>query len=138
MKGLYFTVQKALPLMRKGSTIVLNSSIANAGGMLATSVYSATKAAVRSLARTFASELGPRGIRINAVSPGPIRTPIFGKLGMTQEAMDGFEETVVERVRLARFGKPEEVADAVLFLSTDASSYVTGADLVVDGGYQQS
>jgi len=138
VKGLYFSVQKALPLMSKGGAIVLNSSIANQSGMATTSVYGATKAAVRSLARTLSSELGPRGIRVNAVSPGPIRTPIFGKLGLPAEAVDAFEKQIEARSRLARFGTPEEVADAVLFLSTDASSYVTGADLVVDGGYQQS
>ena len=115
---------------------MLNSSIAHSSGMATTSVYAATKAAVRSLARTLSSELGPRGIRVNAVSPGPIRTPIFDKLGLPQP--EAFEETVEQRVTLARFGRPEEVADAVLFLSTDASSYVVGADLVVDGGFQQS
>jgi NAD(P)-dependent dehydrogenase (short-subunit alcohol dehydrogenase family) len=138
VKGLYFTVQKALPLMAKGGTIVLNSSVANSGGMPTASVYSATKAAVRSLARTFSSALGPRGIRVNSVSPGPIRTPIFGKLGLSEEASTAFEEMLEQRVTLARFGKPEEVAEAVLFLSTEASSYVVGIDLVVDGGFQQS
>ena len=138
VKGLYFTVRKALPLMGKGGTIVLNSSIANAMGMATTSVYAATKAAVRSLARTFSTELGPRGIRVNAVSPGPIRTPIFGKLGMAEEGIKAFETNATQRVTLGRFGQAEEVADAVLYLSTDASSFVVGADLVVDGGFQQS
>lgn len=138
VKGLFFTVTKALPLMSQGGTIVLNSSVANASGMPNTSVYAATKAAVRSLARTLSSELAPRGIRVNAVSPGPIATPIFGKLEMTKEAADALEESVVQRTRLARFGRPEEVANAVLFLSSDESSYVVGADLVVDGGFQQS
>ncbi len=138
VKGLYFTVKKALPLMSKGGAIVLNSSVANSSGMASTSVYAATKAAVRSLARTLSSELGPRGIRVNAVSPGPIRTPIFGKLGLSEETVAGFEANVEQRVTLGRFGQPEEIADAVLFLSTDASSYIVGADLVVDGGYQQS
>ncbi len=138
VKGLYFTVKKALPLMSKGGTSVLNSSVANSSGMATTSVYAATKAAVRSLARTLSSELGPRGIRVNAVSPGPIRTPIFGKLGMSGEGTEAFEGTVEQRVTLGRFGQPEEVAEAVLFLSTEASSYVVGAELVVDGGFQQS
>jgi NAD(P)-dependent dehydrogenase (short-subunit alcohol dehydrogenase family) len=138
VKGLYFTVKKALPLMRGGGTVVLNSSIANATGMANTSVYSATKAAVRSLARTFSRDLGPRGIRVNAVSPGPIRTPIFDKLGLPAEATSAFQASIEERVTLARFGQPEEVAEAVLFLSSPASSYVVGVDFVVDGGYQQS
>src|SRR5262245_49546645 len=138
VKGLYFSVQKALPLMSRGGTIVLNSSIANASGMANTSVYAATKAAVRSLARTLSSELGPRGIRVNAVSPGPIRTPIFDKLGLAKEAMGAFEERIATRTSLARMGKSEEIAKAVLFLSSDESSYVVGADFVVDGGYQQS
>ena len=138
VKGLYFTVKKALPLMSKGGTIVLNSSVSNASGMAATTVYAATKAAVRSLARTFSTELAPRGIRVNAVSPGPVRTPIFGKVGLTEEGMKGFEERVSQRVTLGRFGNPEEIAEAVLFLSTSASSYVVGAEVVVDGGYQQS
>jgi NAD(P)-dependent dehydrogenase (short-subunit alcohol dehydrogenase family) len=138
VKGLFFTVTKALPLMSKGGTIVLNSSIANASGIPSTTVYSATKAAVRSLARTLCNELGPRGIRVNAVSPGPIETPIFGKLGLPKEAADGFAETVIKRTPLARFGRPEEIANAVLFLASDESSYVVGAEFVVDGGVQQN
>jgi len=138
VKGLYFTVQKAVPLMSAGGTIVLNASVAGSSGMATTSVYGATKAAVRSLARTLSSELGPRGIRVNAVSPGPVRTPIFGKIGMTEEGIGAFEQMVEKRVTLARFGRPEEIADAVLFLSSDASSYVVGAEIVVDGGFQQS
>ena len=138
VKGLYFTVTKALPLMSRGGAIVLNSSIAGSSGMPATSVYSATKAAVRSLARTLSSELAPKGIRVNAVSPGPIETPIFGKLGLAQDAMGAFEERIATRTSLARMGRPEELANAVLFLSSDESSYVVGAELVVDGGLQQS
>jgi NAD(P)-dependent dehydrogenase (short-subunit alcohol dehydrogenase family) len=138
VKGLFFTVTKALPLMSKGGTIVLNSSIANSSGLPSTTVYSATKAAVRSLARTLCNELGPRGIRVNAVSPGPIETPIFGKLGLPKEAAEGFTETITKRTPLARLGRPEEVANAVLFLASDESSYVVGAEFVVDGGVQQS
>ena len=133
VKGLLFTVQKALPLLRKGGSVVLNASISGLTGFPATSVYSATKAAVRSLGRTLASELAPRGIRVNTVSPGPIETPIFGKLGMTKEQTDGFFEGVVKQVPLRRLGKSDEIARAVLFLATDAT-YVVGAELVVDGG----
>src|SRR5262245_4407163 len=138
VKGLFFSVIKALPLMSKGGTIVLNSSIASSSGMPTTAVYSATKAAVRSLARTLSNELAAKGIRVNAVSPGPIATPIFDKLGLPQDAMGAFEERIATRTSLARMGRPEEVANAVLFLSSDESSYVVGADFVVDGGYQQS
>jgi NAD(P)-dependent dehydrogenase (short-subunit alcohol dehydrogenase family) len=138
VKGLYFTVIKALPLMSKGGTIILNSSIANSTGMATMSVYAATKAAVRSFARTFSSELGPKGIRVNAVSPGPIETPIFEKLGLPKEAMDGFADAIGQRTALARFGRPEEIANTVLFLASDESSFVVGADFVVDGGFQQS
>jgi len=138
VKGLFFTVTKALPLMSKGGTVVLNSSVASSSGMPTMAVYAATKAAVRSLARTLSSELAPKGIRVNAVSPGPIATPIFDKLGLAKEAMGAFEERIATRTTLARMGRPEEVANAVLFLSSDESSYVVGADFVVDGGFQQS
>ena len=138
VKGLFFTVNKAVPLMSKGGTIVLNASIAGSTGMPTMTVYAATKAAVRSLARTFSSELGPKGIRVNAVSPGPVETPIFDQLQLPKEAMDGFAETITKRTALARFGRPEEIANAVLFLASDESSYVVGAEFVVDGGMQQS
>ena len=138
VKGLFFSVTKALPLMPKGGAIVLNSSVAGSSGMLGTAVYGATKAAVRSMARTLATELGPKGIRVNAVSPGPIETPIFGKLDMPKEGVDAFQEMVTKRTALARFGQPEEIASAVVFLSSSESSYVVGAELVVDGGFQQS
>jgi len=138
VKGLFFTVTKALPLMKKGGTIVLNSSIANATGLQMATVYSASKAAVRSLARTLCTELGPRGIRVNAVSPGPIDTPIIDKLGLPKEHRDGFAASISQRSPLARFGRPEEVANAVLFLASDESSYVVGADVVVDGGMLQT
>lgn len=138
VKGLYFTVAKALPLFADGAAIVLNSSVANSGGMSAMTVYGATKAAVRSLARTFATSLAPRGIRVNAVSPGPITTPIFDKLGMPKADLEAFDALVAQRVALGRFGRPEEIAQAVLFLASADASFVVGAELVVDGGYQQS
>lgn len=137
VKGLFFTVTKALPLMSKGGTIVLNSSIANSSGMPTTTVYAATKAAVRSLARTFSSELGPKGIRVNAVSPGPIETPIFGTIFSTKQAMEEFKAQMSAQVPLGRMGAPEEIASAALFLATDESSYITGVELFVDGGMGQ-
>jgi NAD(P)-dependent dehydrogenase (short-subunit alcohol dehydrogenase family) len=137
VKGLYFTIQKALPHLNDNAGIVLNSSVVNAKGSATTSVYSATKAAVRSLARTFASELVDRGIRVNVVSPGPITTPIFGRLGLPQEAIDEFASHVKTQVPMKRFGTPEEVGNAVLFLASGEASYITGVDLNVDGGMGQ-
>lgn len=138
VKGLYFTVTKAVPLMKPGSAVVLNASIVASTGMPGSSVYSATKAAVRSLARTLSSDLAPRGIRVNAVSPGPIETPIYGTLGMPEAELQGFAESVAKRVTLGRFGRPEEIASAVYFLASEEGSFVDGAELVVDGGYLQS
>jgi NAD(P)-dependent dehydrogenase (short-subunit alcohol dehydrogenase family) len=137
VKGLYFTVQKALPHLNDNAGIVLNSSVVNSKGNPATSVYSASKAAVRSLARTFAAELVGRGIRVNVVSPGPIETPILEKGGMPQAAQDQFAENIKARVPMKRFGTPEEVGHAVLFLASSEASYITGVDLKVDGGTGQ-
>src|SRR6266571_3191815 len=116
VKGLYFTLQKSLSHLNDNAGIVLNSSVVNSKGTANTSVYSATKAAVRSLARTFASELVDRGIRVNVVSPGPITTPIFGRTGLPQAAVDEFVSHVKTSVPMKRFGTPEEVGHAVLFL----------------------
>lgn len=137
VKGLYFTVQKALPHLNDNAGIVLNSSVVNSKGNPATSVYSASKAAVRSLARTFAAELVGRGIRVNVVSPGPIETPILERGGMPQAAQDQFAENIKARVPMKRFGTPEEVGHAVLFLASSEASYITGVDLKVDGGTGQ-
>ena len=137
VKGLYFTVQKAIPFLNDNAGIVLNSSVVNSRGMVGTSVYSASKAAVRSLARTFAAELVDRGIRVNVVSPGPITTPILGRSGLPQEAIDDFAENVASRVPMKRFGTGEEVGHAALFLASSEASYITGVDLNVDGGMGQ-
>ncbi|WP_166141751.1 glucose 1-dehydrogenase [Methylosinus sp. RM1] len=134
VKGLLFSVQKALPLFSDGGAIVLNSSVANTSGAPGFGVYGATKAAVRSFARTWTNELKDRNIRVNVVSPGPVETPIFGTLGFSASQLDEFDEHVKSRVPLGRFGKSEEVAEAVLFLASSASSYVAGVDLYVDGG----
>ena len=136
-KGAYFTVQKLLPILNEGASIVLNASVADQVGIPAFGVYSATKAAVRSLARTFSAELADRGIRVNVVSPGPIETPIFGKMGMSQQQQDEFGAQIVEQVPLKRMGQPEEIAAAVAFLASPESSYVVGAELEVDGGMTQ-
>jgi NAD(P)-dependent dehydrogenase (short-subunit alcohol dehydrogenase family) len=137
VKGLYFTLQKALAHLNDNAGIVLNSSVVNSKGSATMSVYAATKAAVRSLARTFASELVDRGIRVNVVSPGPITTPIFGRTGLPQAAVDEFASHVKAQVPMKRFGTPEEVGHAVLFLASPEASYITGVDLNVDGGMGQ-
>jgi NAD(P)-dependent dehydrogenase (short-subunit alcohol dehydrogenase family) len=137
VKGMYFTLQKAIPHLNDGAGIVLNSSVANAKGTPGASVYAATKAAVRSFARTFAGELVDRKIRVNVVSPGPIETPIFGRTGLPQEAIDGFSEMIKSQNPMKRFGQPEEVGHAVLFLASSDASYITGVNLGVDGGAGQ-
>src|SRR5215813_15265367 len=133
VKGLLFTVQKALPLFKNGGSIILNSSIAGRKGIGGFSVYNATKAAVRSFARTWTSDLKQRKIRVNAISPGPIETPIFGKMGLSKEQMDQLAGSLISQVPLERAGRSEEVASAALFLASDESSFITGIDLNVDG-----
>jgi NAD(P)-dependent dehydrogenase (short-subunit alcohol dehydrogenase family) len=137
VKGVYFTIQKALPLLNDGASIIINSSVASESGTAGASIYSATKAAIRSFARTLTTELIGRGIRINVVSPGPITTPILSRSGLPQDVVDGFARELVAKVPMKRFGRPEEVADTVLFLATPASSYITGIDINVDGGFGQ-
>ena len=136
-KGAFFTVQKAVPHLNDGASIILVTSAGNVKGLPNFSVYVATKAAVRSLARSFSAELLPRGIRVNALSPGPIETPIFGRMGLPEEAMDGIAAQMTEMIPLKRFGQPEEMAKAALFLASSDSSYVVGAELVADGGLSQ-
>jgi NAD(P)-dependent dehydrogenase (short-subunit alcohol dehydrogenase family) len=134
LKGLYFTLQKALPMMAKGGAIVLNASVAAGKGDPGGSLYAASKAGVRSLGRSLAAELVGRGIRVNVVSPGPIETPIFTRTGMSAEATANLKSAWTERNPMKRFGTPDEVASTVLFLASDAASYITGVDLLVDGG----
>lgn len=137
VKGVINTVQSSLPYCNKGGKIILNTSIANVKGMPGLSVYAATKAAVRSLTRSFTAELLPRGIRVNAISPGPIETPIFSKMDLTNEQQQQFASNAVDSVPMGRAGKSEEIASAVLFLATDESSYISGVELAVDGGMVQ-
>lgn len=134
VKGVLYTVQKTLPLLRKPASIIFTASTVAELGTANMSVYAATKAAVRSLARTLSAELAPQGIRINVVSPGPIETPIFGKLGLPEEAVKEWGAQIQSTVPLRRFGQPIEVAKAVLFLATDDSSYMLGENILVDGG----
>jgi NAD(P)-dependent dehydrogenase (short-subunit alcohol dehydrogenase family) len=137
VKGAYFTIQKALPHLNDGASIILNTSVAGQEGVPNSSAYSSTKAAMRSLARTMAAELAERNIRVNCVAPGPIVTPIFGRTGLPQEAIDEFSKYVISRVPLKRFGQPEEVAGVVAFLASSDASYVNGIELHVDGGLAQ-
>ena len=138
VKGLLFTVQKALPLLQPGGSIVLNASIVATKGNQALSVYSATKAAVRSFARTWSVDLKNRKIRVNAISPGIIPTPGYNtSLGMTQEQVDQFVQSSIPNIPVGRPGTTDEIAKAVSFLASDDSSYVTGIELFVDGGLAQ-
>jgi NAD(P)-dependent dehydrogenase (short-subunit alcohol dehydrogenase family) len=137
VKGAYFTIQKALPHLNDGASIVLNTSVAGIKGTANASVYSATKAALRSFSRTLTTELVERGIRINSVAPGPIETPIFGRVGLSKEQVDEFAQKILSSVPLKRFGQPEEVASAVAFLASSDASYITGVELYVDGGMGQ-
>jgi NAD(P)-dependent dehydrogenase (short-subunit alcohol dehydrogenase family) len=137
MKGAYFTIQKSLPYFNDGGSIILNASVVDRKGMPGTSVYSAAKAALRSLARTAAAELVERGIRVNAVSPGPILTPIFDRGGLPKEERQDIIARLVDAVPMKRLGKPEEVASVVAFLASEDASYITGEEINVDGGMGQ-
>jgi NAD(P)-dependent dehydrogenase (short-subunit alcohol dehydrogenase family) len=134
VKGVYFTLQKALPHLNDGASVILNTSVVASKGTGNMGIYAATKAAVRSFARTAATELQGRNIRVNAVAPGPIATPIFGRSGLTEEQIEGFKAGIASRVPLGRIGRPEEIASAVAFLASNDSSYITGIELNVDGG----
>jgi NAD(P)-dependent dehydrogenase (short-subunit alcohol dehydrogenase family) len=134
VRGLLFTVQKALPLFRDGGTIILISSIAAFKGIPRYTTYSASKASVRSFVRTWTAELKDRGIRVNAISPGAIDTPIIDAQAATREGADAIRASFKAATPLNRLGRPEEIAAAALFLASDESSYIAGADLVVDGG----
>jgi NAD(P)-dependent dehydrogenase (short-subunit alcohol dehydrogenase family) len=137
VKGLLFTVQKALPLLRDGGSIILNASIVASKGLASNSVYSATKAAVRSFARTWTTDLKDRRIRVNAVSPGPIDTPGLRELLASSEVGKQRKEMISVGVPLGRLGTPHEIANAVVFLASDDASYITGIELFVDGGFAQ-
>jgi NAD(P)-dependent dehydrogenase (short-subunit alcohol dehydrogenase family) len=136
-KGAYFTIQKALPYLNDGASIILNTSVAGQKGLANGTVYSATKAALRSFARSVAAELVSRNIRVNAVAPGPIETPIFGRTGLSKEQVDEFAKSIVSQVPMKRLGKPEEVAGVVAFLASPDASYITGVEINVDGGMGQ-
>jgi NAD(P)-dependent dehydrogenase (short-subunit alcohol dehydrogenase family) len=134
LKGVFFTIQRALPLLPSNASVIVTTSIANQMGSPNFSVYAASKAAVRSLVQSLGLELIGKGIRVNAISPGPIATPIWGKFGLPSGMEDAIKEEVQRKSPAKRFGEPAEVANAALFLACDDSSYVVGHEIVVDGG----
>jgi NAD(P)-dependent dehydrogenase (short-subunit alcohol dehydrogenase family) len=136
-KGAYFTMQRALPLLTEGASIVFNSSTIAHFGLPGASIYAAGKAALISLARTLAIELAGRKIRVNVVSPGPIATPIFGKLGLPQAAVEQMAAGILAQVPLNRFGEPNEIAGSVVFLCSTDAAFITGQELIIDGGMAQ-
>jgi len=137
VKGVLFTVQKALPLMPEGASIILVSSVVGSKGLSSNSVYSATKAAIRSFARTWTTDLKSRRIRVNAISPGTIDTPGLNDLLASGEAGEQRRKMVASAIPMGRFGRSDEVANAVVFLASDKSSYMTGSELFVNGGFAQ-
>src|SRR5258707_11465023 len=137
-RGVYFTIQKALPHLNDGASIIVNTSVAGEIGLPNGTVYAATKAALRSFTRSIAAELVERGIRVNAVSPGPIETPAgFARTGLPKEQIDQFIQDVVAKVPMKRIGQPSEIASAVAFLASSDASFMTGAEITVDGGMAQ-
>jgi NAD(P)-dependent dehydrogenase (short-subunit alcohol dehydrogenase family) len=138
VKGAFFTAQKALPLLSEGASVIFTSSTVSHFGMPGSSVYSMTKAVLINLARTLAVELAPKKIRVNVVSPGPIATPIFGKMGLPEAAVQELDGAILAQVPLARFGEASEIAKAVAYLASPDAAYVTGTELLVDGGMAQA
>ena len=134
LKGPYFLVQALLPLLANPSSVVLNTSINAHIGMPSSSVYAASKAGLISLARTLSGELIGRGIRVNAVSPGPVTTPIYGKLGMDADALQQMVASIRAQIPAGRFGEPREIANAIVFLASDESTFTVGSELIIDGG----
>jgi NAD(P)-dependent dehydrogenase (short-subunit alcohol dehydrogenase family) len=137
VKGVVFTVQKALPLLRSGASIILNASTTSIKGTAAFSIYSASKAAVRNLARSWILDLKGRNIRVNVISPGVVPTPGYDGLGLTREQIQGFVDFQAATIPSGRVGTVDEIAKAVLFLASDESSFVNGVELFVDGGMTQ-
>jgi NAD(P)-dependent dehydrogenase (short-subunit alcohol dehydrogenase family) len=137
VRGPWLALQKALPLLGEGASVIFNTSALDVKGMAGASAYASTKAALRSIVRTAAAELAERKVRVNAIAPGPVETPIYSKLGLPAEAMDEMAGGIVSGIPLGRFGAATEIASGALFLASDDSSYMTGAELPLDGGYAQ-
>lgn len=137
VKGPIFTVNEAVHALNDGASIIFNTSVTNVKGMPGVSVYGGSKAALRSVVRTLAAELAPRGIRVNAISPGPIDTPIWSKTNLEQEQLEGFAAGVSRQVPLGRFGQTREIADVVTFIASESASFITGVEIPVDGGMAQ-
>ena len=137
VKGAYFQIQALLPLLNRGASIVINGSINARIGMPNSSVYAASKAALISLAKTLSAELLPRGVRVNVVSPGPVATPIYGKLGLDAATLEATAAQIQGQVPLGRFGTPEEIAATVLHLSAAESAFIVGTEIIADGGMSQ-
>jgi NAD(P)-dependent dehydrogenase (short-subunit alcohol dehydrogenase family) len=135
--GTFFTIQKTAPLIPKGGSIIVTTSFLNTVGMPGLSILAATKAAARSLVRTLGAELASRGIRVNAISPGAIATPFYGKMGLEEAQLAQVAAGLQAKIALRRFGEASELAKAALFLASDDSSYITGTELIVDGGLTQ-
>jgi NAD(P)-dependent dehydrogenase (short-subunit alcohol dehydrogenase family) len=133
-KGVFFTIQGLLPFIPDGGSIILNSTILVHGGLESTAVYSASKGAVLSLGKTLSIELASRNIRVNSISPGPINTPIYSKLGLNDEALQQMSSSTIEKVPLKKFGDAKDVAQAAVFLASGESSFMTGVEVTVDGG----
>jgi NAD(P)-dependent dehydrogenase (short-subunit alcohol dehydrogenase family) len=134
VKGVFFAVQKLSKLLRPGASVLVTSSVVSHRGLAGAAVYAASKGALAALVRALAVELAPRGIRINSISPGPIDTPIYSKLGMAKEAVSEFAAGMAQKIPLGRFGLAEEVAKVATFLASSGSSYMTGSEVAVDGG----
>ena len=135
--GTFFTIQKAAPILSDGGSVIVTTSFLNAIGYPGLSILAATKAATRSLVRTLGAELAPRGIRVNAISPGAIATPFYGKIGLPEDLLTEVAASITQKIGLGRFGDAAELAKAALFLASADASYITGAELVVDGGLTQ-
>ena len=137
VKGAYFTIQALTPLFNRGAAVILNGSINAHIGMPDSSVYAASKAALISFAKTLSAELVGRGVRVNVVSPGPVTTPLYGRLGLQAEQLDAMATAIMGQIPLKRFGTPDEIASAVLYLSSPDAAFIVGTELIVDGGMSQ-